>query len=480
MILTDIKMNQVTGIDVAQYVFENQLPCKVVFLSGYKEFELAVKGMQYGVEDYLLKPTNVKKLKETFENIKKELDEIHHKQRMDQEEKERLDEMLPLLKEQFFSDLVFGGLAENEKEIRNRMHLLFPEEDPDSTVCVLADVVIRNYDWYINEVWKYSFDQFRINLENFFRVANRNIDFYMIYKSNQVLRLFGFWNTGGEKAGLEQKFREEMDWLMGELKQNFRLEADYELKYLMQNIFQIQKYQEQLVLSQTETGSGKEFLSEQMRLIITNIHLGNFTTAQKILQNILHELRDTYEGYRNHVVIDLFSSMSAALREENPELYEYLRVHCNYSTVLSIGQVDALQDYCDRILEGMRAEAGKKEASQDNDCLINRVQTYIQEHITEDISLEMAASQLYISSSYLSRLFKKQTGENFTQYVTRKKMEKAIELLHDSRYKTYQVGEYLGYKTPRYFARLFRQQTGMNPSEYRNKVLHTGGSFDEI
>jgi YesN/AraC family two-component response regulator len=76
-------------------------------------------------------------------------------------------------------------------------------------------------------------------------------------------------------------------------------------------------------------------------------------------------------------------------------------------------------------------------------------------------------------------MFKKQTGESFIQYVTRVKMEKAIELLRDPQYKTYQVSEILGYKTPRYFSRLFRTHTGMNPSEYRGKVLHLGGVYDE-
>lgn len=58
-------------------------------------------------------------------------------------------------------------------------------------------------------------------------------------------------------------------------------------------------------------------------------------------------------------------------------------------------------------------------------------------------------------------------------------MEKAIELLRDPQYKIYQVGEILGYKTPRYFSRIFRNYTGMKPSEYRGKVLHIGGEFDE-
>ena len=96
-----------------------------------------------------------------------------------------------------------------------------------------------------------------------------------------------------------------------------------------------------------------------------------------------------------------------------------------------------------------------------------------------NLHAEETANQLFICSSYLSRLFKKQTGESFIQYVTRVKMEKAVELLKDPQYKTYQVSQMLGYKTSRYFSRLFRAQTGMNPSEYRGRVLHVGGEFDE-
>ena len=475
-ILTDIKMSRVSGIDVARYVFENQLPCKVVFLSGYKEFELAVQGMQYGVEDYLLKPTNVKKLQETFEKLKAGLDRVRSRQKQDSEEHERLDEMLPYLQEQFFSDLVFGCMDQDREQIQNRMRLLFPEFPAETTACVLADLVIEDYEQYIREIWTDGFDPFRLELEKFLRQSGGDVSFYLIYKSNEKIRLFGFW-PGADIHKQKEAACRALDKLVEALETRFGFQARYELLEVMQNVFQMESYREQLAFSDSDQEN--EFLSEQLRLIITNVCLGNFTAAEKILDDVLRELQDTYEGYRNHVMIDLFSGMAAALRDDQPRLYEYLHSHCSYRVIQGTAHVDNLRAYCRKLLEGMQAQAGKQKSNEDTDCLISRVQAYIQQHITEEISLETAAGQLYLSSSYLSRLFKKQTGESFVQYVTRKKIEKAIELLHDSRYKTYQVGEYLGYKTPRYFARLFRQQTGMNPSEYRSRVLHIGGSFDQ-
>lgn len=226
-ILTDIKMSRVSGIDVARYVFENQLPCKVVFLSGYKEFELAVQGMQYGVEDYLLKPTNVKKLQETFEKLKAGLDRVRSRQKQDSEEHERLDEMLPYLQEQFFSDLVFGCMDQDREQIQNRMRLLFPEFPAETTACVLADLVIEDYEQYIREIWTDGFDPFRLELEKFLRQSGGDVSFYLIYKSNEKIRLFGFW-PGSDIHKQKEAACRALDKLVEALETRFGFQARYD------------------------------------------------------------------------------------------------------------------------------------------------------------------------------------------------------------------------------------------------------------
>lgn len=74
VILTDIKMVHASGLDVAKYIFDNKLPSKVVLISGYQEFDLAIAGMKYGVTDYLLKPINVDEITNTFSKLKATLD----------------------------------------------------------------------------------------------------------------------------------------------------------------------------------------------------------------------------------------------------------------------------------------------------------------------------------------------------------------------------------------------------------------------
>jgi len=72
---------------------------------------------------------------------------------------------------------------------------------------------------------------------------------------------------------------------------------------------------------------------------------------------------------------------------------------------------------------------------------------------------------------YVSRLFKEKTGENFSDYLVKVRMEKALKLLEEPRYKVYEVGYEIGYKSTKYFYKLFKQYYGCTPTEYRKNYL---------
>lgn len=477
VILTDIKMSHISGIDIAKYVFDHKLPCKVVLVSGYQEFELALSGIKYGAEDYLLKPIDVDNLTTTFSKIKEELDQKRQQDIQAQEEKDRMQEAIPLLEERFFSDLILG-VAGSEEYIKSRMAVLYPQMDINHCHCLLADIQIKNYQDFMENVWQYNYDQFEINIIHFLQIWHREMSFHLVFKSGEMLEVFGVLvkQSGGTEAC--EVCRREMNSLVQELMNSFQFQADYEIKQIYPNIFEINRIQERLFSQGYSEESLKQHLQEKKKLIMSNISLGNMVTAQKIFHSIMDELSTAPSIFRNNFVIEILSTMNTVIKEVNVKLSDSLRTYFNYSLVLSFHGAEEVKAYCDRIFDRIKLAEEKKEY-YDTTALISKAKRYIADHIDKDISQEETANQLFICSSYLSRLFKKQTGENFTQYVTKMKMEKAVELLKDPQYKTYQVSEALGYKTPRYFSRLFRMQTGMNPSEYRGKVLNIGGVADE-
>lgn len=91
---------------------------------------------------------------------------------------------------------------------------------------------------------------------------------------------------------------------------------------------------------------------------------------------------------------------------------------------------------------------------------------YIKNNYFKDITVEMASKQMFISSSYLMHIFKAEVGKTFSECLIDYRIEKAKELLKDSRYKIYEVSSKVGYKDVKYFSQIFKKITGMSPREY--------------
>ena len=107
------------------------------------------------------------------------------------------------------------------------------------------------------------------------------------------------------------------------------------------------------------------------------------------------------------------------------------------------------------------------------DSLIRKICIYIFDQIDTDPSLTSVAEHFQLNKNYLSQLFKQKTGENFLDFLTRAKMERAKILIREGNYKNYEISALLGYNEVDYFTRLFKNHTGYTPSEYRNLHLQS-------
>lgn len=94
---------------------------------------------------------------------------------------------------------------------------------------------------------------------------------------------------------------------------------------------------------------------------------------------------------------------------------------------------------------------------------------YIDKHISEPIMLSDLAKEFHMSSGYFSKLFKKYTSMNFTEFITTKRLNMAKELLKTTDLKSFEIAHQVGYTESRYFNQLFKKHVGCTPIEYRNK-----------
>lgn len=102
---------------------------------------------------------------------------------------------------------------------------------------------------------------------------------------------------------------------------------------------------------------------------------------------------------------------------------------------------------------------------------IHYIKRYVKAHLTQDLSLSQISEVTGYNPTYLSRLFKEQTGETLNRYITRKKMEYITRLMQDPSYSLQQIVEESGFATRSYFHQFIKKETGMAPKQYR---MHLG------
>ena len=123
--------------------------------------------------------------------------------------------------------------------------------------------------------------------------------------------------------------------------------------------------------------------------------------------------------------------------------------------------------FLDKMVNACRAIRDQKE-DQSNSAA-KKAMLYIQENYNKDISLDDVSGIVNISPYYFSKIFKEETGENFIEYVTKVRIEKAKEFLAQPDISIKEAGIRSGYTDPNYFSSIFKKQTDMTPSEYKTR-----------
>ncbi|WP_127582557.1 helix-turn-helix domain-containing protein [Paenibacillus koleovorans] len=117
-----------------------------------------------------------------------------------------------------------------------------------------------------------------------------------------------------------------------------------------------------------------------------------------------------------------------------------------------------------------RTAAAVKERKEEKQPITAFVIEYINEHLSEEIYMDVLADKLKMSSGYLSSYFKAKTGKNIVDYINETRIAKATSLLSDNKIKIHDAAKAVGYQNITSFNRMFKKYTGVTPSEYRKRV----------
>ncbi|MDT0124696.1 response regulator [Paenibacillus sp. RRE4] len=128
-------------------------------------------------------------------------------------------------------------------------------------------------------------------------------------------------------------------------------------------------------------------------------------------------------------------------------------------------RIQAMQEIVDPKLVDIR-----ERREQQDHTPIGEALTYIETHLGEPMTMRELADSLHLNSSYFSVLFKEQVGLNFSEYLMRKRVQRAKELLVQTNLPISEIAERVGYQTDKYFIKVFKSLENISPSKYRHAV----------
>lgn len=464
IVLTDIKMNEITGLDVAKFIYETKPDTRTVILSGYKEFEYAQKAIEYKVEHYLLKPTNFPKLVEVFRDLVTS---------MDAERQE--DETLPLLRNQFISDLIMGTI-QNVPTIRRRGELLgFGDEM--SRPCAILEYRINDMDAFLSDKWSYGRERLNIALRNFFSSGEYRVACRSIFTDAQSFYVF-IHTKGPSEEAFKDMVNQELMKIIINAKQYLGFDLVVESLFFYENFLSVSREFEYVgkVAEEADGLTGIKVdvsqykrIATRYKLFFSKLNEGNEEEVETLTQALFSQLSPNDLPFVKKVAVDLFASLSNRFSHIDMDVVTMTSGALNYSVILDSKDMDTVVEVTGQWLSAM-VKYINAQSDDSSDKVIAKAIEYIDTHYSEDISLEDVAGHVYLNSVYFCRFFKQKTTENFTDYLTKVRMERAAELIKEGRYKTYEISEKVGYRNSKYFSRVFRRYTGLTPSDYGRRL----------
>ncbi|OLN31939.1 PocR ligand-binding domain-containing protein [Desulfosporosinus metallidurans] len=210
------------------------------------------------------------------------------------------------------------------------------------------------------------------------------------------------------------------------------------------------------------------------RRFLSYIRLGDKTRAENYLMILLTDLLTKTAGDIATIkirILELASLSSRAAVEGGADAEQAMSILKDFND--EVDRIDRVEEFFVKVhkviatfLDGIFKLADKKHLS-----LVTNARNFIIENYHKPITIKATADHLFISPSHLSRLFRLELDCTFNDYLTRVRVEKAVELLKKPEFSVEQVSKAVGFKSQSYFAEIFRKYIGVTPLIYKNSLF---------
>lgn len=482
IVISDIRMPGMDGLELIKKARELGIKTDFIIISGYRHFEYAQKAIQYGVEDYLLKPIKKVELNNTLKKMQERYREKSEQITYEERVRRTLKNDAGRLRTTYLSMLLYGDLTKIRSltmhEVNLHYHYQFGE-GLFQIVCIKFDRIATD-----SENLKFIADKTDSLVMRLFHEQCIEQELYI--EGSFVYLLLNY------EEQIQKQVRKQIKTLLSELMVLESILKDMIVTIAagvvlsdFGKIFNLVRNARKMIEERLIQGGGKviselpensltivdsEVFYEFNRDLVRALESLNTECLKPLLNNLKDSLLST-SGITGHEILQmtkevcnlfLITMRNQELIVENAECFlsdfSVKAEDCWDVNTLFALLDETLSNSYEKAVQTKKLEDGRP---------IRIAKKYMEEHYMDSITMEDVSAIAGFSTTYFSSLFKRETGMTFLEYLLYLRMEEAKRLLKKTNINVSNICQDVGYSDIKYFTKTFIKYTGLKPTAYR-------------
>ena len=482
IVITDIRMPQMDGLELARRLKEQLPDTRIIILSGYEDFAYAKQAIVIGVNEYLVKPVNEQELIDTIRRLQEQIREEQTKDDGRKQSENLVNRNIAALRTRFAHRLLMREFNERDVILSEASELKV-----NLSGCRYGVFLIDLDIAY--EILGKGMEKDR----EIYKFAVCNIGEEILFRNTSGKGMV-IWTERMSFVGIMSMERLErfsqLD-ILREVQEALELYLELDVSISLGNIYPSilsipDSYEEakEAMAERFYTGrrsilAYSEYQEEKKR----DYHypLSEEKKAVKYLEAMDEEslcrlLNDIFEAFaqariQETKVKDFCCRLVNALINRAEELgvdsfacpEKSLNVYVDIQKFRLLDEIRVwVLDLAGKLQQGMR---DKKSRNYSN--IVGIAMRYMREHYQQDLTLSEISDRIGVSPSYFSKVFKQETGINFVDWLNQQRIEKAQQMMREGNSKIYEIAEEVGFSDYKYFSMIFKKYTGCTPKQYQ-------------
>ncbi|MDQ0970375.1 two-component system response regulator YesN [Neobacillus niacini] len=460
IVVSDIVMPGHTGLELAEFVHQNHKDILMILLSGYDEFTFAKEAFKYGVFDYLLKPTVVDEVMAVIKNAVNTIEQKRDKEKNYEYLENALQESIPIIEQSLLYEMTVKGIVPTQN-IKQSIDLT-PGKGAVITVEMDSDIQNDTVTKSIKDL-----------------LQTKNMEARFVTNDQKLLVIPSFSLLLPDKV-VETRLKDIAEHILSYFSFENRIHVSMGIGGMFTSINTLHSSYLQSIKALSRgyfVGKGK-------------IHIYSESSTEHFNNNFSAELSNFIEKFEEWELEKILLQIEGLFKELKYTFDRQLVLNLclelliklglivakwdkNFSMTVGYEQLERCKTF-EQLLEFMKQTCVKvknhlyETMNKNNLGVVEQAKRIIeQQYGNPDLNAQFIAEQLDVSVSYLSRTFKKDTGENLSNFLTEKRIQEAQKLLTTTDLKANEVSIMVGFLDARYFGQVFKKIMRTTPSEYK-------------